>query len=319
MIGCGDIACTQHGPAIKRYEKLHKNTLFAACCDINKQRAKDFKERFELPRYYADTDTMLDTEKPDVVSLIVPPEVTAELSCKIFAKGYPLILEKPPGMTPEETSKMIKAAKNIPNQVAFNRRYMPLVQKAMDMIKEWDCSIFDINYRMLRVNRRDTNFEATAIHGIDLVKHIAKSSYKQLNFRYNELPQYGKTVANFHLNGKMENGVIVHLDFLPMSGITIERVEINTANGLICLHLPFGAGCYDAPGKLIHFAENKEVLTVCGEGETCDNYIQSGFYNENAQFFNDVRQGNIPKDDIISGLQSVEIATLISKRQGSMQ
>jgi predicted dehydrogenase len=315
VIGCGDISIGQHGPGIKRYEELHDNTLFAACCDINGERAEAYRKKFNIPNCYTDLEVMLDTEKPDAVCLISPVNVTMELSIRVMEKGYPVILEKPPGLDGNETRKMMKAAEatRTPNQVAFNRRYMPLVQKMAEIIND-PAEIMDIHYRMVRVGRKDANFATTAIHGIDLVKYVAGSDYKHVNFRYNELPQYGPSVANFHLDGVMANGTVVNLDFLPVSGVLTERLEVNTHKGLFWLDLPLGPSCYDMPGKLTQLVGNKLVLVISGE-EAAEDFMLNGFYHENKRFFDDIRGGKKPVGDIASGLQSVEIADCIYRRE----
>ena len=316
IIGCGSMSTIGHAPACKQYEQQYPNTKVVACCDIDEERAKEYQQKFNLPAYYTDIDTMLDTEKPDAVCLIVPIHLTAQLSCKVLAKGYPLIVEKPPGATPDECRQMIEAAKGTPNAIAFNRRYMPLVKKAVAMINEWGgpSCIMDINYRMVRYNRRDPDFSPTAIHGIDLVRHICGSPYKTIDFRYKNLPQYGETVANYYLSGEMENGIFVNLEFLPASGIITERLEINTHHGMIYLNLTVGDGTIDAPGKLILCAKGKKELVICGD-ESEGSFVHGGFYDENADFFNDVRSGKMPVGDIASGLQPVEIAEAIKNRQ----
>ena len=316
IVGCGGMSSGGHGPAVKHYEKLHPGTKLVACCDIVEERAREYAQRVGIPNYYTDMDVMFEAEKPDAVCLIVPVPLTAELACKILAKGYPLIVEKPPGANPDETRKMIEAAKGIPNVVSFNRRYMPLVKKAVAMINEWggpDC-IIDINYRMVRYNRRDPDFSSTAIHGIDLVRHICGCDYKTIDFRYKKLPQYGETVANIFLNGEMDNGIFVNLEFLPVSGVVTERLEINTHHGVISLYLPPFDTTYDAPGKLLHFSENKLTQEICGD-KNDPSFLFGGFYDENADFFNDVRQGKMPVGDIATGLQPVEVAECIKNRQ----
>lgn len=316
IIGCGDMSIVGHGPACKQYESLHANTKLVACCDLSEDKAKEYARQIGIPNYYTSMDVMLDTEKPDAVCVIVPVDKTAEIACRVLAKGYPLIVEKPPGATPDETRKMIEAAKGIPNAVSFNRRYMPLVKKAVAMINEWggpDC-IMDINYRMVRYDRRDPDFSSTAIHGIDLVRHICGCDYKNIDFRYKKLPQYGETVANYYLNGEMDNGIFVNLEFLPVSGVVTERLEINTHHGMISLYLTVGSGTYDEPGKLVLCAQNKVVAEISGNA-TDGNFVHGGFYDENADFFNDVRHGKMPVGDIATGLQPVEIAECLKTRQ----
>ncbi|MCL2377957.1 MAG: Gfo/Idh/MocA family oxidoreductase [Defluviitaleaceae bacterium] len=318
LVGCGAIALHQHGPAIKRYAEFNLDTVFAACCDTDKERAIAFKEAFGLPKYYTNINEMLNNERPQAVSLTVPTGVTASLSCKILSMGYPLILEKPPGLNSAETLRMAESAKDVPNFVAFNRRYMPIVQKAASLINKWGGAdiITDINYRMIRVGRADSDFSTTAIHGIDLVKYIAQSDYKNVAFKYKEMPQYGKTVANFHMFCEMENGVVTCLDFLPMSGLNTERIEINTHNGLLVLCLPIWAGCFDGHGKLSHYVKNEEVLCIKGDefGST-DEFVIGGFYHENEAFFDGLKRGELFNDGIKSGLQSVDIVDCIRNRR----
>ena len=114
MVGCGNMAIGNHGPACRKYAMLHPDTQLAACCDIDEGKAVAFKQEFGFSRHYTDLDLMLDTEKPHAVCMVVPVNLTKRLSCRILEKGYPLIMEKPPGMNREETLEMISAA-NIKN------------------------------------------------------------------------------------------------------------------------------------------------------------------------------------------------------------
>jgi len=320
IIGCGVMALNQHGPACKRYEAANTNVQLAACCDINGEKAKSLAEQFDIPAWYTDIDEMLDTVQPNAVCLIAPVDKTAMLSCKIMQKGYPLILEKPPGIFAEETIQMIQTANagKVPNMVAFNRRHMPIVRSVVDMIDKWggvEC-ILDISYRMVRHNRTDPHFSTTAIHGIDLVRYLAQSSYKSVDFRYNELPEAGPTVANFHMSCEMENGILTNLAFLPISSVNTERLDINTTKGLLTVQLPIWHGCIDGNGKIEVYCNGEISQSICGSdiADPLDDFILGGFYNENAKFFDALRNGNTMPCDISDSLQVVEIATCIDQR-----
>ena len=328
LIGCGALANTMHGSAIQKYVERHPGTIFAACCDIDETRARTFAEKFNIPAYYTCIDTMLDMEKPHAVNLIAPEALTAELSCKILDKGYPLLLEKPPGLTGVETRCMMFAAADTPNMVAFNRRYMSVVHNATIYLGDWCASdknnrILSINYKMLRHNRTDPNFATTAIHGIDLVSFLAMAPYKKVNFRYQNLPHIGETVANFFLDCEMEYGIMANLSFLPISHIDIERVEINTTGGLLCLELPMWAGCHDGNGKITMYKNNKTEWERDGAAISesiagvSEDYVNGGFYLENHIFYNNVRNKTHQSEiyGIESGLQAVEIAECIVNRQ----
>jgi len=298
---------------------VYDDVVLAACCDIDAQRAASYMEYHGFCEYYTDMHEMLGAVKPDAVCLIAPVEITADLTCAILEMGYPLILEKPPGANASETRHMMKMAEatGTSNMVAFNRRFMPLVQKSMEIIAQKGSKILDIHYRMVRHNRQDEQFATTAIHGIDLVKYMARADYKQVDFKYRDLPEYGKNVANFFLSCEMENGAVAHLEFLPMSSINTERIAVNTDKGLIELHLPIWNGCPDGVGKLACYEDGEEVLAISGAdvSGTSEDYVLAGFYGENAYFFDTVRSGRKPEGDIASGLQAVEIADCITARK----
>jgi myo-inositol 2-dehydrogenase/D-chiro-inositol 1-dehydrogenase len=319
VVGCGNMAMGFHGPSYQRYAMLHPDVELAACCDLDESKVVIFKEKFGFSRHYTDIDLMLDSEKPDAVCLVVPVNLTFSLSLKIMGKGYPLLLEKPPGLNSKETMELIRSANrgNSPNQIAFNRRYTPLVRKLKDLLdaQSEKYEFMNIQYRMLRVGRKDPDFTLTAIHGIDLVKYIAGSEYKTVDFRYKELDLIGENVANIHMDCEFESGATARLDFLPVSGMNSERLEVNVHNHTFSLQLPVG-DYLDFPGKLLHI-ENNEVklelngLDIAGSAEL---FVLSGFYHENELFFEDIRNGRKPAGDIASGLQSVEIADCIRKR-----
>ena len=320
MVGCGYMAVSRHGPSCKRYESLHPGSVFAACCDIDVEKTRAFKEKFDLPNCYTDIRAMLDAERPQAVCLICPVDKTAELSCLILERGYPLIMEKPPGHTISETRRMIECANaaGIPNQVAFNRRYMPLVREFKELaVKHGGAAgITDIQYRMLRVGRNDADFSTTAIHGIDLVRHIAGCDYKRVSFTYHDQPGWEPAAANIHMDCVMESGALARLDFLPVCGMTTERLEISTERGTFLIRLPM-INDIDHEGELIYYEKNKKVLELNGfDAAGCkEDYVLGGFYHENESFLNDIRNGVKPQGDIASGLQSVEVANCILEKK----
>ncbi len=314
-VGCGNMSLSGHGPSYKRYAALHKDTILAACCDIDEEKASTFRTGFGFLRYYTDFEEMLDTEKPDAVCLVVPEHMTASLSIRILEKGYPLMMEKPPGLNYDETIRMIEAAEkhNTPNQVAFNRRYMPMVKKLRELIAEE--KIHNLRYDFYRVGRFDEDFATTAIHGIDAARYLAGSDYSYIRFDYQPLPEFGPNVANIMMYCKFESGAEAQLSFCPVSGIVAERVVINSYDNTWFMNLPIWNAA-DFPGRLVHYHRGNLVADISGN-EICepDLYINNGFYNENESFFEDIRAGRKPGGDLKSALQSVVISDYIRKRK----
>jgi predicted dehydrogenase len=315
-IGCGGIATGRHGPSYARYASERPDTELVACCDLIEDRATAFRERFGFARHYTDLDEMLGAERPDAVCLVSPVDLTCELASHIFSLGYPLILEKPPGRTVEETNRLIAAAGALPNQVAFNRRHAPVFRRAVDLLREdlEPSGVQHIRYEVERVNRRDPDFSTTAIHGIDAVRFLARSDYAHIRFRYHEMPEIGPGVCNILLDAVMESGTTAHLSFCPVAGRVVERATIHAQDHTFLAHMAEGL---DGTGMLRHVERGGIVLEAPGAevADSDEGFVLEGFYGENASFFEDVREGRKPVDDLRSALQSAEVAEHIRGRQ----
>lgn len=320
VIGCGRMAERGHGPALKKYTILHPELELTACCDIDENRAAYFQKKFGFKRYYKDAMAMLDTEKPDAVCLLVQEQFIAQLAVPIMEKGYPLLVEKSPGINREETLRMIEAAqkKDVPNQVLFSRRYTPLTRELKRLIDKnmKHGEIQNIYYEMYRVGRDEPDFGGTAIHGIDVVKFLAGSDYKHVEFKYQEFPQIGPGVANIFMQAEFKSGATAQLNFCPVSGVVIERMKVNAYNNSFFLDLPIWENM-DDPGRLLHIVSDEIKVDVTGkiisDGEKL--FETNGFYSENASFFDALLTGKKPQGDIASCLQSVELAECIRNKQ----
>ncbi|MCK5806009.1 MAG: Gfo/Idh/MocA family oxidoreductase [Lentisphaeria bacterium] len=317
-VGCGGLSNRAHGPSFRHYADTHDDIFLAACCDVDGARANAYRETFGFEHAYTDFREMLTKEQPDAVCLMAPVSLTCELSCAIMEMGYPLLMEKPPGLDGEECRRMVAAAESsgVPNQVSFNRRYAPLVCELKTRLAAFESgAIQNVRYDFFRINRRDADFSTTAIHGIDTTKHIVGSDYTRIRFRYQELPDLGPTTANIYLDCEFACGATAHVNFCPITGVLIERATVCLHDHTFFLNIPIW-GAYDSPGRLTHIVKGETVEDVAGD-EVCDAecmYIASGFYGENAAFFDDLRAGRRPAGDVKSGLQSVEIADCMRHR-----
>jgi myo-inositol 2-dehydrogenase / D-chiro-inositol 1-dehydrogenase len=319
VIGCGQISSNHHGPAYKKYAAEYPNTELAACCDSVVEKAQIFREKFGFSHAYQDWLKMLDREKPDVVCLNVPPMLISSMTCQILRMGYPLLLEKPPGLTKAEIQDMIRTADetNVPNQVAFNRRYMPLMVKLKEMLAHQASpgKIQHVHYDFCRIRRADADFSTTAIHGIDTTRFIIGSDYEDITFLYHEISEAGPNVADILMSCTFKSGTTAQLNFLPFTGFVVERVSVHTLDHSYMLHIPIW-NSFDYPGSLTHIENGRILEKFIGSdlagGE--DDFLLNGFYQENVAFFEALRQGKRSEDDIHSGFQSVVIAESIRNR-----
>lgn len=329
MVGCGEHAFSSHGPAQAKYARGHPGFILAACCDVDLGRAEQYRERFGFARSYGDPQAMLEAEQPQAVALVVPVPLTCELGSRILEQGFPLLLEKPPGETVAEVDRLAAAARtggrgasDVPHQVAFNRRYVPLVsalRQRLDALGR-DTPLQHIRYEMVRVNRRDADFSTTAIHAIDAVRFITASDFRDVRFRYQDLPALGPGVANIFMDAVMAVGATAHLAFCPVAGVVIERAVVHACDHTLFLEIPMW-NAFDAPGRLVHVLGGTVIEELHGprEGDGAAPFELGGFYDQYVAFLDALAEGRAPAPALAETRQSVEIAEAMRARRSEFR
>ena len=316
-VGCGGMANGGHGPSFRKYAQEREGVVLAGCCDVDLQRAEDYRGKFGFQKAYTDMEEMLKAEKPDAVSLVVPVALTERLSIQVMEMGYPVILEKPPGMDREQTLRMMEVAERtgVPNQVSFNRRFMPIIRRFKELRQGMQGQLWQ--YEFYRINRHDADFSTTSIHGIDTMKFLAGSDYKSVRFFYYPNPVDPGMAPAITLECTFQDGQAGRITFAPGTGIAAERCTMHGSNEMIYATMPYhgNKGSLDENG-LITIARMGQIVHQ-EPGIAAEDCVENGFYGENAHFFDCIRAGIRPTDDIASGLQSVEIADCIRKGKDS--
>jgi predicted dehydrogenase len=318
VVGCGWVSMDCHGPAYMRYIRAHPGVELVACCDLDVQKAEAFGDRFGVRQRYTQYAQMLQAEQPDAVCLNVPPGATYALGCAILEQGYPVMCEKPPGLSVEEVDALLEAAhrSGAIHQVAFNRRYMPLVIELKKQLRERPAQALEIT--MARYRRLEADFTTTAVHVIDLARSLLDSDFQEVRFRYTPFIVDGKEVTNYLLDGSLASGVSVHIGLYPATGMNVERATV------YCTDQTYILGCnngLDAPGWLRYYQENRLISEVNGAqlAGSDESYVLNGFYGEDEAFLDAVQAGIQPRDDLYSARQSVAIMQAMRERRELFQ
>jgi len=325
-IGCGAHAASSHGPAQALYAARHPGVLLAGCSDLDGERAARHRQRFGFARSYSDAWAMLEAERPDAVVLVVSLESTCAVASRVLEQGYPLLLEKPPGRTPAEVDLLVAAAEKggraghtVPHQVAFNRRFVPLVREARRRVLALGDGVplQHVHYEMTRVGRREPDFSTTAIHGIDAVRYLAASDYAEIRFRYQALPAAGPGVANVFLDAMMASGASAQLAFCPTAGAVVERAVAHGRDHTFYAYVPMW-DAFDAPGRLQHVEKGERKRDAKGSelADSPEPFVHGGFYGEYVAFLDALRSGRPPSPGLREARQSVAVAECIRERKG---
>lgn len=123
IIGVGNVTEVKSGPG---FQKADSSTLVAVM-RRDGERARDYAERHQVPRWYEDAEQLIRDEEVDAVYIATPPHVHMEYTRLCAEAGKPVYCEKPMALNFGECEKMIQAcaAAHVPLWVAYYRRAVP--------------------------------------------------------------------------------------------------------------------------------------------------------------------------------------------------
>lgn len=299
VIGCGNMSTAVHGPSYKTYASRHANVTLAACCDTDPAKAARYAEAFGFARHYSDMNDMLDAERPEAAAVIVTESAMAKVAQGVLQRGISLFLEKPPGKTVEETKTLIETSLhyNVPNLVAFNRRFMPVVTFAKKYIAEHSARILSLHYDFYRAARNDDDFSDTAIHAIDTARFLCGAAYGKVTFERCEIQGWKPLDVRMNASLVCVDGreIDARVNLLPHCGISLERAMVFCDGFLVEIRLPLNTHALDGAG-LVTVYENdavtlcKTTKDICGDDDVI---FANGFYAENELFLNGVANGTL--------------------------
>jgi predicted dehydrogenase len=306
LIGCGAHSESGHAIPLARYKAAHPDELaLTAVCDLQIERAVEFGKKYGFAKAYRDVDEMLKQEKLDGCIAVVPPENIAELGIKLLKLGIPCVVEKPLGASLAEAQALRDSAvaTKTPNMVSVNRRFMPLLNRAI----EWTRNAGRLRYvhcTLARHARQEPEFLwATAIHAVDTLRHIAG---QVVAFDLQTLKASSVATAWYVLDLQFEGGISGRVDVLPTAGMVEETYDLFGEGFRASVTCPFGPQlgrrCF-CDGRLIE-AENAAV--------DAPEDIVNGCYDEAATFIEALR-GGVPKPSIADVFPSVELCFKIAR------
>lgn len=177
VIGVGNIG--------KSHARIYSEiSNLVAVCDLNEKLGSELADTFSC-KYYKSYQEMLETEKPDAVSIAVPTSLHNKIAVEILGKKIPVLLEKPISDSLKNAREILEVSnKNkTPLMIGHLERFNPAVRKAKQLIESGKLGKI-VNIIARRVGGfppqiKDVNIAVDlAIHDLDIV-----------NFLMNEDPQ----------------------------------------------------------------------------------------------------------------------------------
>ncbi|GAG42272.1 unnamed protein product, partial [marine sediment metagenome] len=134
LIGAGAMANEVHYPSLTEFPDVEMVGL----CDLVEEKLRTTAETFHVEHTFKDYRKMLDKVKPDAVYILMPPHHLFDLVIECLNRKLNVFIEKPPGITSEQTRNMARLAEKngCLTMVGFQRRFCPLIVEARRRVEE---------------------------------------------------------------------------------------------------------------------------------------------------------------------------------------
>lgn len=229
-----------------------------AISDADAIRAESTANKFGT-RAYTDYREMLDKEKPDAVSVVVPTAMHEEVGLAVLDAGANLLIEKPIAATLEEGEHLIEKARTVKKQLMIGHvvRFDPAIQALKQKLDAGELG------RIYQIFCRRAGPFPTRIRDVGVVIDLAPHDVDIMRFLAgaNPIRVYSETEQRIHTDHedllwatlRFPDGVIGGLEINWLTPTKIREVFVLGERGLFRV---------DALTQDLYFYENSLVKDV---------------------------------------------------------
>ncbi len=154
IIGCGNVTELKSGPAFNKVE----GSALAAVMRRDKEKAKDYAQRHQVPRWYDNAWDLIEDSDINAVYVATPPLYHTEYAIEAMKAGKPVYVEKPMAATYTDCVRMNQVAEEtgVPLFVAYYRRSLPYFLKVKELIDEGEIgNILSVDIKLVTTPRME--------------------------------------------------------------------------------------------------------------------------------------------------------------------
>lgn len=324
VIGAGGIAESVHFPSLEEIAGFEVR----AVCDVEPERAKKGAARFPGASWYDNYRVMLEKEELDGAFVLVQPDQSFRIVSDLMNAGLHVFCEKPAGITLFQLKSLqrLQQEKGVLLQVGFNRRYIPLVKKVMELLAPLGPitqvgGCFFKNSSASFYDGCASSLECDVIHVADLLCCFAGSTVKQA--RTVAARQDSPVDNSWNSVFTFENGVMGTIQSHYATGGRVHSFEIHSGAASAYIDLGFGAASCQA--DILYFNGQKSfslASTGTRSGQirhldgaelagSNDYHHYYGYYAEDQEFLHCMETGRKPSSGIDEAIRSMELIDAI--------
>ena len=307
VIGAGGMANSVHYPSLHSIEDVE----IVGISDLAKNRMEETAKKYNVERTFTDYKEMIEKTSPDGIYVIMPPYHLYDITVHCLNLGLNVFIEKPPGVTREQTRQMANTAakKGSLTMTGFQRRFAPVMVEAKKKIAERGAVIHcQANFYKYYINQPPYYNGAIdiltcdAIHSVDILRWIAGEPRKIAGSVKNLFAEYDNC---FHAMVEFESGATGFLAANWVSGKRIYSVEMH-GKGICTFVNPEDSAIIYKDGK-----DQGEVIKASEIAGGKELFKLAGFYDENKHFIESIRTGKQPETNFADSLKTMEFVDRI--------
>ena len=298
VVGLGKLSQAIHLPTLAAMTDVE----VAAAAELDVGRLDAVAAQYGIAHAHADYRAMLAEVSLDAVFVVATPDATAGIAHDVLEAGLATFIEKPPGLSAEETARLAASAERAGAiaMVGVNRRFQPLVQEAKRLVEASGpiASILAEFHPYTIDHYRRAGFSehvlrhfhaAQSIHAVDLLCYLGGEPVAVYGRAASVVSDHRDTFGAFV---EFANGATGHVLCNYLSPTRLERAELHGRGAMAILE-----GADDAPGRhaypfaraVVHRADGATTLTVTG-----DDAFDGGYRQEVRYFLDCVATGRRP-------------------------
>ncbi len=306
LVGAGGIAQTAHCPALTQLPDVE----MAAVCDLIIERAQKAANTFGIPKIYRDYKEMIEEVKPDAVYVLVRAHQMYDIAEFALKSGRHVFLEKPPGVTSEQTRQLrdLAAANNCLTATGFQRRSTPITVECLRRVREKG-PVYQALGSFLKWMAEGGYYGGSdilvgdVIHIVDALRWMTGGEAAEV---CSDVKAHGTSISTAH-NAlvRFNNGAIGLLQSNYRVGGRQLRFEIH-GNGISCVLAPEESATIYEVGKE---PERLDAAELAGGPEM----FRIGFLQEDRRFIDCIKDGRQPDTNLADALRTMKLCEAIAQ------
>jgi len=311
FIGAGGLANAVHYPSLAEFDDVE----IAAISDLDDGRLISTAEKYKVERTYKDYKKMIQEVDLDAVYVIMPPHHLFDLVIHCLNSKRNVFIEKPPGVTAEQTRNMaLTAEKNgCLTMTGFNRRFIPIMVEAKRIVKERG----EILQCVATFYKNSIGAGPYYAGAIDILTCDAVHAVDSLRWMGGEVKSVASDIRSIY--AEYDNSFNALLKYESgATGVLLTNWVVGKRVHTFEMHAKGISAFVNGDDSALIYSDNKEEPIVLNAKEfagSSENYKYYGFYGESRHFIDCIKQKKMPDTNFTDAFKTMELVNRIYQSQ----